>query len=119
MLGGAPVHDCTGAAFETPGPLTRRNHERIPPKARHGSLERGQRAQRRIEEEEPEDFPGQRLWLRMRLQPAREREQSEHLIALKICKIDKALHGELRFPALLQAPISASATRSRSTCSSS
>jgi hypothetical protein len=88
------VHHRAHAGFEPPAALARGDHDRASSEARHRRLERGERAQRRIEKEEAEDLSRKRLRLRMRLQRARKVEQREHFIAAKIGKIDKALHGK-------------------------
>src|SRR6266850_7681645 len=95
--------------MEVPGALARGNHERAATEPSHCGLERGEGAQGRIEEHEPENLAGQRLRLRILLQPPGELEQRQYLVALEIREIQKALHRGR----------SANASRSMSTCCSS
>ena len=75
VLRGRAVHHGAETSFELPRALARRDHERRATQLRHASLERRQRAQRRVEEHEPENLARERLRLRLRFQPAREIEQ--------------------------------------------
>ena len=57
------IHDRAASCFELPGAVAGGDHERISAEPRHGRLERRERAQRRIEEQQAEDFAGERLRL--------------------------------------------------------
>src|SRR5256886_914736 len=109
VLGGRAIHHDPGTGLELPAALPRADDERVAAEARHGGLEGCQRAQRRIEEQEPQDPPGQRARLGLLFQAPRELQERQHLVAPEVREIEKALHtGSSR-----------SASRSRSTCCSS
>ena len=65
----------------------------------------------------PEDLAGQRLRLRLLLQPPRERQQGEHFVAPKSARSIKRFMEFVE--AAHQATIAVNAARNRSTCSSS
>ena len=91
----APVHDGIEPRLQLPRSLARRDDEGGAAEARHSGLERGQGAQRRIEEHQPEDLARERARLRLVLQRLRERQQIEDLLAAEIGEIEKALHAEI------------------------
>src|SRR5690606_17391663 len=113
VLRGGAVHDGAESCFELPGALSGRDHERAAAEARHPGLERGERAQRRIEEHEPEDAARERLRFGMRLEAAREREPRDDLVTAEVCKVEEALHARVARHS------DASASASGSTCCSS
>ena len=57
------IHDGAAARLELPGALAGGDDERVAAQARHRRLERRQRAQRGIEEQQAEDLAGERLRL--------------------------------------------------------
>src|SRR5205823_5483928 len=109
VLGGRAIHHHPRAGLELPAALPRADDEGVAAEARHGGLEGCQRAQRRIEEQQPQDPPGQRARLGLLFQAPRELQERQHLVALEVREIEKTLH----------AGSSRSASRSRSTCCSS
>src|SRR5437660_3976090 len=109
MFGGGAIHHDRRPRLELPGALARGDHERAAAEPGHSGLERGEGAQRGVEEDEPENLARERMRLRILLQPPAELEQRQHLVALEIREIDKTLHGGR----------SANASLSMSTCSSS
>src|SRR6185312_4870115 len=86
------AHDGTEPRLELPGALSGSDHERAAPEPRHAGLEGGERAQRRIEEKEPQYPAGERMRLGTRLEAARQLEQRQHFLALEVGEIEEALH---------------------------
>src|SRR5581483_3488919 len=86
------AHDGTEPRLELPGALSGSDYERAAPEPRHAGLEGGERAQRWIEEKEPQDPAGERMRLGTRLQAARQLEQRQHFLALEVGEIEEALH---------------------------
>ena len=76
------IHDGAASRLELPGALAGGDHEGVAAEARHRRLERRERAQRRIEEQQAEDFSGQRLRLGLLRETFGEREQFDDLLAL-------------------------------------
>src|SRR6185437_13413983 len=72
--------------------LSRSDDERAAAEPRHARLEGGERAQRRIEEEESQDLARERVRLRMRLEAARQLEERQHLLALEVRQVEETLH---------------------------
>ena len=106
VLGAGAVHHRAGPRLELPCPLTWRDHERGAAEPLLADLERGERAQRGVEEHEAEDLAGERARLGVRLEAAREREQVEHLLPAEVGEVEEVLHRDSR------------AARSRSTSGS-
>ena len=96
VLGGRAVHHDAAAGLELPGALPGVDDEGAAAQARHADLEGGERAQRGIEEQQPEHLAGERARLGLRLQAARELEQRQHLLAGEIGQVEEALHARLR-----------------------
>ena len=106
VLGAAAVHHRAEPGLELPGPLPRGDHERAAAEPLHADLEGGERAQRGVEEHEPQDLSRERARLGMSLEAASEREEIEHLVSAEIGEVEEVLHR------------SSSAARSRSTSAS-
>ena len=105
-----PVHDDAVPRLELPGAAARGDHERAAAQPRHARLERGQRAQRRIHEQQPEDLARAARAARGALQraaPARADASTSSR--------EKSARSRKRCIAL-SPPMSSSAARSSSTC---
>jgi hypothetical protein len=92
VLGSGAVHDCAGARFHLPRPLAGRDDDGRAAEPHHRALERGERAQRRVQEEQPEHLACERLRLRVLLQTPGQSEQVFDLLTRKVGKIEKAFH---------------------------
>src|SRR5436305_4709785 len=92
MLGGSAVHHHAVAGLQNPRPLPRGDDERASPQPRHPGLERGEGAQRRIEEEESEDLPAERLRLRRAFQVRGQGEEILDLLRPERGQIEEILH---------------------------
>ena len=92
VLGRRPVHDGVQPGLELPGSLSGRDDEGVAAQPRHARLERGQGAQRGVEENQPQDLARERPRLRPVLQGLRERQQIEDLVAAEVGQIEEALH---------------------------
>jgi hypothetical protein len=92
VLGGAGVHHRAGPGLDLPRALARSHDERRPAESHHPGLEGRQRSQRRVHEQQPQDLSGQRVGLRVLLQPACECYQVGDLVAREIVKVEEALH---------------------------
>ncbi len=116
VFGGRAVHDRAVAHLDVPGAGTRRDHEGGAAEALHRRLHRGQRAQRGIQEQQPEHLAGERLRLRVRLQPRGQCQQLDDLLAAEVRKIQEARGAARRHGASsASAAASASTWRSSST----
>ncbi len=109
VLGGGAVHHHPAARLQLPAALARVDDERAAAEARHGRLAGGERAQRRVEEQQAEYLARQRARFRLPLEAPRQLQKRQQLFAAEIRKVEEALHG----------PRSRSVSRSMSTCCSS
>jgi hypothetical protein len=93
VLCGSAVHDRAVTHLDVPCAGTGRDDECAAAEPHHAGLERGQRAQRRVQEQQAEDPARERPGLRAILEPLREREQVDDVFARKVGEIEKAAHG--------------------------
>ena len=87
------VHDRAVPGLDLPRALARRHDERRAAETLHASLERGERAQRRVQEQQAQDLAGERGRLGPVLQALGEREQVHDFVAGKFGQVEEALHG--------------------------
>ena len=90
VLGRAAVHDGAGARFDLPRALARASRRTPAAEPHHAGLERRERAQRRIQEQQTEDLARERVRFRLLLQALREREQVDDLVAREIGQVEEA-----------------------------
>ena len=99
-----PSRICSAAApsmtalvrrLELPSSLTGRDHEGGAAEPAHGRLERGQGAERGIQEYEAEHLAREHRARRVLVEGLREREEIEDLGAIEIGEVQEALHAEI------------------------
>ena len=94
VFGRGAVHHRAEARLELPGALAGRDHERAAAEAHHPDLERRQRPQRGIEEHQAEDLARERGRLGVFLEPARERDEIDDLLAAEVGQVQESFHVE-------------------------